>query len=154
MEVMLRQDVENLGEIGDVVEVADGYARNYLLPRRLAVKAAEADLQAIERAREAKRVRALKARERAEEVARQLDGYLCYMPVRVTRAGHLYGSVGPEDVRKVLDEEGFAGLEAARVNMSRPIEETGDYDVEVILHPEVRVEVTVRVAALQEEEPE
>lgn len=154
MEVVLRQDVEKLGQMGDVVEVADGYARNYLLPRRLAVLATPANKAEIEKAREARRQREVAERERVENLAGRLDGFLCYIPVRATEKGHLFGSVGPKNVAEALHESGFETIRPSNVSLTRPIEETGDYPIEIMLHPEVRVTVTVRVTAEEEEEAE
>jgi large subunit ribosomal protein L9 len=152
MEVVLRTDVEKLGRLGDVVEVADGYARNYLLPKKLAVRVTEENLTEIERARDARREREREELERVSRQAELLEGFLCYITARATERGHLFGSVGAELVAEELVQSGFEGIRPSNVNLPRPIEEVGDYDVEVMLHPEVRVNITVRVAAEEEEE--
>ena len=152
MEVLLRQDVLNLGRMGDVVDVAPGYARNYLLPKKLAMKASEANREAIERAREARRLREMEERQRVQVLAEQLQGFLCCIEARATEAGHLFGSVGPEQIAHALVESGFEAVRPANVNMAEHFEQVGDHQVELILHPEVRVTITVRVAPLGEQE--
>lgn len=145
MEVLLREDVEDLGRMGDIVNVAPGYARNYLLPKKLAIKADEANVQAIERAREARRQRDQEELERLKELAGKIEGFLCPIEARATEAGHLFGSVGPEQVAAVLVASGFETLRPANVNMPEHIQEVGDVEVELMLHPDVRVNITVRV---------
>jgi len=154
MEVLLRQDVPRLGLMGDVVEVADGYARNYLLPKRIAVPLTEANKRAVEKAKEARRRREMAEVERLAEIAKKLEGFLCYIPVRATETGHLFGSVRAEDIAAVLSESGFESIRPTSISLMRPIEESGDYDIEVMLHPQVRVNIKVRVAAISEEQGE
>ena len=154
MQVVLRENVKDLGQAGDVVEVADGYARNYLLPKRLAMNLGQANMAAIERKREARRQRELEELDRVKAEAEKLAGFLCYIEVRATETGHLFGSVGPEQVAQALVESGFEGVRPASVDMPQHIEELGDYEVELMLHPEARVGITVRVAPPGEEETE
>ena len=154
MEVLLRRDVENLGQMGSVVEVADGYARNYLLPKKLAVEVTAGNLKAVEAAQSARRERDLDELQRLREVAERLSGFLCYVQMRATEEGHLFGSVGPEQVAQVLVESGFEAIRLSNVNMPRHVEEVGDSELEIMLHPEVRVNITLRVAALGEDEGE
>lgn len=154
MEVLLREDVDNLGILGDVVEVADGYARNYLLPKGIAVPATEENKAAIAKAREERLEREREERERVEELADNLEGFLCPIQARATEKGHLFGSVGPQAIAEALEESGFDGIRPSNISLTRPIEETGDYQIEVMLHPEVRVEITVRVQSESEEESE
>jgi large subunit ribosomal protein L9 len=134
------------------VEVADGYARNYLLPRELAVRAEEADMQAIEQARAARRARERAELTRVGDLADKLDGFLCYIQARATEQGHLYGSVGAQQVADTLVHSGFETVRPANIIMSRPIETVGDHEVEVMLHPDVAVHITVRVSPVEEEE--
>ena len=152
MEVLLRGDVKNLGQFGDVVEVADGYARNYLLPKKLAVEVTPANMKMVDAAREAKRKRESAELERVGELAQRLSGFLCFIEMRATDTGHLFGSVGPEQVAEALVVSGFEMIRSTNVNMARHVEEVGDYEVEIMLHPEVRVNITLRVAQQPEEE--
>lgn len=145
MDILLRQDVKNLGEMGDVVEVADGYARNYLLPRNMAVPVNDANLEKVQREREAKEVREEQEKERVEELAEELEGFVCLIEARATEKGRLFGSVTAKDVSEALQENGFQGIRASNIIISRPFEELGDYDIEVMLLPELRVPITVRI---------
>lgn len=154
MEILLRRDVENLGQIGDVVQVPDGYARNYLLPKKLAVKVTPTNLKMAEVAREARHQREQDELDRLHELAEKLSGFLCYVEMRATEQGHLFGSVGPEHVAQTLLESGFEAIRASNVNMPIHIEEVGDYELEIMLHPEVRTNITLRVASLSEKEGE
>lgn len=151
MEVLLRKDVDRLGRMGDLVTVADGYARNYLLPYRIAVPVTPENLRGIEVARQARRQREVEELERVHRQAEMLDGFLCFLTVRATEKGRLFGSVGAQQIVEQLAQSGFEGIRAAAVNLERPIQEVGDYDVEVMLHPEVRAHILVRVAGEEEE---
>jgi large subunit ribosomal protein L9 len=146
MQVLLRMDVPDLGQMGQVVDVADGYARNYLLPKRIAVPVTSENLGEVDRAREARRQREMEELERINRQAELLEGFLCYITARATERGHLFGSVGAEDVAQQLALSGFEGIRSSNVSLHRPIDEVGDYEVELMLHPEVRVKITVRVA--------
>ncbi len=152
MEVLLRRDVESVGRMGDVVEVADGYARNYLLPKKIAVAVTPENLQEIETARQAHRLREEEELDRVRHQAELLEGFLCYVTARATEAGHLFGSVGSEQVADKLAESGFEGIRPANISLDRPIEEIGDYELEVMLHPDVRARILLRVAGEQEQE--
>jgi large subunit ribosomal protein L9 len=140
--------------MGEVADVADGYARNYLLPRKLAVEITPASLEVVGRAREAKLKRERDELERVQDVARRLDGFLCYIQARATEEGHLYGSVGAEQVAETLVRSGFETIRPANIVMSQHLEQVGDCELEVMLHPEVRVRIMVRVAPLEEEQSE
>ena len=154
MEVLLRHDVPSLGSMGDVVEVADGYARNYLLPKKMAMPVTGANRMTMGKAREARRHREMAEVERLQDWGKKLEGFLCYIPVRATEKGHLFGSVGPEHIAASLTESGFEAVRPTSISLMRHIEEIGDYDIEVMLHPEVRVNIKVRVAPIVEEEQE
>ncbi|MHC4788628.1 MAG: 50S ribosomal protein L9 [Planctomycetota bacterium] len=152
MEVLLRQDVEKLGRMGEVVDVADGYARNYLLPKRIAVPVTADNLRELEAATGARRRREQEELARVGRQAEMLEGFLCYITERATEKGHLFGSVGAQRIADQLVESGFEGIRAANIDLVRPIQELGDCEVEVMLHPEVRAHILVRVAPREEEE--
>ena len=151
MEVLLQKDVEKLGRMGDVVDVADGYARNYLLPKRLASPVTADNLRAIEKAREARHVREVEEVERVRVQAKNLEGFLCFISARATDKGHLFGSVGPQQIADHLAASSFEGIRATNIELAKPIEEVGDYQVSVMLHPEVRATITVRVASEEDQ---
>lgn len=152
MQVLLREDVDKLGQMGDVVEVADGYARNYLLPKGIGAPVTKENLRGMEAARQARRQRELEELERVGRQAELLEGFLCYIPVRATERGHLFGSVSAQHIADHLVESGFEGIRASNIDLEGHIEEVGDYEIEVMLHPQVRGHITVRIAAEQEEE--
>ncbi len=152
MEVLLLQDVEKLGRLGDVVEVADGYARNYLLPKKIASSVTPENLERIDLARQARLRREQEELDRVGRQAEMLEGFLCYIMARATETGHLFGSVSSQQIADQLVENGFEGTRASNIDLDRPIEEVGDYEVEVMLHPQVRAKILVRVAAEPEEE--
>ncbi|MCD6416814.1 MAG: 50S ribosomal protein L9 [Planctomycetes bacterium] len=154
MEVLLRKEVEHLGHLGEVVEVAEGYARNYLLPKGIAVRVTSENLAEVERATEARKQREQEELERVNRQAELLEGFLCYVTARSTEQGHLFGSVGPREIVAKLEESGFEGIRPSSVSLPRSIEEVGDYEVEVMLHPDVRVNIMVRVAMETEAEKE
>lgn len=154
MQILLRKDVEKLGHLGDVVEVADGYARNYLLPKGIGVLVTPQNMREVEAARQARRVRSEEELARVSRQAEMLEGFLCYITARATDKGHLFGSVGPQQVAEQLVENGFEGIRASNVSLERPLDQVGDYQVEIMLHPEVRARILLRVAAEEEEEEE
>ena len=152
MQVLLCEDVAKLGLLGDVVDVATGYARNYLLPKGIAVPVTKDNLRQIEAARQARRQREQEELERVGRQAELLEGFLCYISVRATDKGHLFGSVTAQHIADHLVQSGFEAIRAANISLESHIEEVGDYDIEVMLHPEVRAHITVRITAEQDEE--
>lgn len=145
-ELILREDVENLGSAGDVVDVAPGYARNYLLPQGLALEASEGNLKRLEEERR----RARRAEEReiaaAEELAAELEGRALTFNVRAGEEGTLFGSVTAADIVEKLAGEGI-DVDRRRIELEEPIKELGVYRVTVDVHEEVRPELKVWVVA-------
>lgn len=144
MRIILKQEVDNLGLAGDVVDVADGYARNYLIPREFAIKATRGALKQAElltRARKAQEAKTLGAAKQYREV---LESRALRIPVRVDERGHLYGSVGAVEVQKALGERGHE-VERRRIDLKHPIKEIGSYSVGVRLHPQVSAELPIEV---------
>jgi large subunit ribosomal protein L9 len=144
MEVILREDVQNLGKTGDVVSVKDGYARNFLLPQALAYPATTANKQRI--AREADRIAAQRAAERtsAEGEAARIAGVQLSFAVKVGEEDKLYGSVTASDIQRRLEEQGIK-LDKRRIDLPQPLHELGEFRVGIKLHPDVRPEITVSV---------
>jgi len=147
MKVVLREDVDTLGRKGDLLEVADGYARNYLVPRGLAIKATKgvvAQADAMRRNREAREVR---ERAAAEDLAGRLSAGPIPVGARAGEGGKLFGSVTSADiVAAVLDRTGVE-LERRTVLLDDPIRELGDVEVPVRLHPDVVVTLAIAVVA-------
>ena len=149
MKIILTQEVSGLGTPGDVIEVKDGYGRNYLLPQGFAIpwtKGAEKQIALIKRARSAREIRDLG---HANEVKAQLEALTVTMSVRAGSGGRLYGSVTPTEVADAVRRAGGPQLDRRRVELPGHIKSTGDYKVQVKLHPEVSAAFTLNVVAAQ-----
>jgi len=151
MKVILLERIEKLGNMGDVVTVKDGYARNFLLPQGKALRATKENLERFEREREELERRNAEARAEAEKQAEKVDGAKIVLIRQAGEMGQLYGSVSTRDIVNALKEE--FGIEIARtqVQLDKPIKIIGLHDVTVRLHPEVAVTITLNVARNEEE---
>lgn len=151
MEIILREDVKDLGKAGEVVKVKDGYARNYLLPKGLAYAATEANKRKI--AYEADRIAKQRATERstAAQEATRLSEVRLTFPAKVGEEDKLYGSITAGDVQRKLDELGIH-VDKRKVDLSEPIRALGEFKVGIKLHPDVRPEITVVVVKEKEGE--
>jgi large subunit ribosomal protein L9 len=150
MEVILLERVAKLGQMGEVVSVKDGYARNYLLPQKKALRANEVNLKAFEDQKAQLEARNLETKKEAESLAAQLDGKQFVIIRAASDAGALYGSVTTRDAADAATGEGFS-LDRKQVVMNRPIKELGLHSVQVVLHPEVEVEIKLNVARSKDE---
>src|ERR687894_360958 len=150
MEVILLERVEKLGAIGDVVTVKNGFARNYLLPNKKALRANEANRKLFETNR--KKIEADNADRRgeAEKASKGVEGKTVQLIRQASNVGHLYGSVSARDIVEALEAEG-AHVTKSQIVLDRPIKAIGMHDVKVALHPEVSVSVRVNVARSPEE---
>jgi large subunit ribosomal protein L9 len=148
MEVILREHVDNLGRRGDVVKVAEGYARNYLLPRKLALAVTEANKRQIERERAAAEARELEEKTQAEAVAQRLTQNEISIARRVGENDTLYGSVTSADIAQALQGKGF-DVDKRRIQLPEPIKALGESTVPVKLHREVVAQLVVKVVAEQ-----
>ena len=144
MRIVLREDIDKLGRQGDVVEVADGYARNFLLPKRKALLANDGSMKTIERERRRYVVRQVKEKEEASVIAQRLAGVSCTVVRKVGENDVLYGSVTAADVAEHLEKEGIT-IDKRRVLLDEPLKTLGIYTVPVRLHHEVTAEVKVWV---------
>ncbi|PYS97673.1 MAG: 50S ribosomal protein L9 [Acidobacteria bacterium] len=142
--VLLREDVDNLGARGEIVKVKPGYARNYLLPRKLAVEATPGNVRQIEAERAALLKREARERSTAEAQSTQMKDLRLNFERKVGEHGLLYGSVTAMHIADALKEKGYE-VDRRRVHLSEPIKETGDYTVTVRLHRDVNVEIPVTV---------
>ena len=150
MQVILLERVAKLGQMGDVVNVKDGYGRNYLLPQGKALRANDANIKAFEVKKAQLEAQNLETRKEAEAVGAKLDGQTFVVIRSASDAGALYGSVTPRDVADAATAGGFT-LNRAQVVLDKPIKELGLHKVTVTLHPEVVVKVTMNVARSVEE---
>jgi large subunit ribosomal protein L9 len=145
VKVVLRRDLDRVGKRGDLLEVADGYARNYLIPHGLAIPATEgieAQAAAMRRARDLKDA---KDREGAEAVARKLVPMVITIPARAGAEGRLFGSVTTSDVVEAVHEQAGIELDRRRILSSEAIKSVGTHEIGVRLHPEVQFQITVEV---------
>jgi len=145
MEVILREHVDNLGRRGDVVKVAPGYARNFLLPRKLALPVNEGNKRVIERERKLAETRELEERQQAEAVANRLTQIELTLSRRVGDTEQLYGSVTTADIADALLEKGLE-IDRKRIHLDEPLKSLGEFTVPVKLHRDVTAQLKVRVA--------
>ncbi len=150
MEVILLERIEKLGQMGETVKVKPGFARNYLLPQKKALRATKANQARFEVERVQLEAANLKRREEAEKVAAKMDGHNLLMIRQAGEGGMLYGSVSGRDVAEAINEAGFT-VERRQVALDTPIKSLGGYAVRVSLHPEVAVTINITVARSQEE---
>ncbi len=150
MQVILLERVAKLGQMGEVVTVKDGYARNFLLPQKKALWASEANLKAFENQKSQLEAQNLETRKEAEKLAEKLDGQTFVVIRSASDAGALYGSVSTRDAADAATDAGF-GLDRKQINMPRPIKELGMHELDVSLHPEVDVKIVLNVARSTEE---
>ena len=144
MELILRDHIDNLGRRGEIVTVANGYARNYLLPQKLALLVTPANRRQVERERVVADAREADEQARAERFAESLRGAECIIPRRVGETGTLYGSVTSADIADQLATLDFE-VDKRRIQLGEPLKELGEFPVTVKLHREVSAEVTVKV---------
>jgi large subunit ribosomal protein L9 len=149
MEVILRDHVDNLGRRGDVVKVADGYARNYLLPRKLALPATPGNLKIVERQRKIADAAEAAEKAGAEALAERLSRAECVMARRVGEHETLYGSVTAADIAEELAAKGF-DIDKRKIQLAEPIKHVGEFSVPVKLHRDVVAQIPVKVTALEE----
>src|SRR3954468_13578869 len=150
MEVILLERVEKLGAIGDVVKVKDGFARNYLLPRKKALRANEANRKVFEANRARIEEDNAARRAEAETDSKSIDGKSVQLIRQASNTGQLYGSVSARDIMEALEVEG-AKVTKSQVVLDRPIKALGVHEIKIALHPEVSVTVKVNVARSPEE---
>lgn len=150
MEVILREEIAKLGNRGEVVTVADGYARNYLLPKRLAVRATEANKKIVEQERMAHVRREAKHKGEAEDLAKQLNGVAVSFTQKAGEADQLFGSVTSKDIVEALAKQDFV-IDRRKIHLDEPIKQLGEHKVTLRLHRDVSVEIQVNVLREAEE---
>lgn len=150
MEVILLERIEKLGQMGDVVTVKNGFARNFLLPRRKALRATKATVAGFETQRSQYEAQNLEHRKEADAVSTKLDGLELTIIRQASEGGQLYGSVAARDIADGISESGFT-VERRQVEVPGPIKTLGIHDIRIVLHPEVSVMVRVNVARTEEE---
>jgi large subunit ribosomal protein L9 len=144
MEVILKEDVQNLGHRGDVVKVADGYGRNYLLPQKLAMEATAANKAVIEQMKASAVRRSAKEKSEAEQLVTQLNDVALVFERKVGEHEHLFGSVTSSDIASALESKGF-NIDRRKVNLDEPLKSVGEFLIPVKLHREVTAHIKVTV---------
>jgi large subunit ribosomal protein L9 len=144
MEIILREDVEKLGNRGELVKVANGYARNFLLPRRLAVAATDANRKIVEQERQAHLRKEAKLKTESEDLAKLLTGVSVTIAQKAGENDQLFGSVTSKDVVDALAAKNYT-IDRRKVQLDEPIKQLGEFKVPVRLHREVTAEITVNV---------
>ncbi len=150
MQVILLERVVKLGQMGDVVKVKDGYARNFLLPQRKALRASEANIKSFEGQKAQLETRNIETKSEATALAEKIDGQTFIVIRSASDAGALYGSVTPRDIADAAAAAGFTA-DRKQIVLRNPIKALGLHDVSVVLHPEVVATVTMNVARSPEE---
>lgn len=150
MEVILQQDLDELGLEGDIVNVAEGYARNYLIPKGIALKSSPRNIKALELKRKKIEIKRLKAKESAEEVKQQIDAMEITIKHKAGEEGKLYGSVTNQDIAEALEGKGVV-ITRKKIVLETPIKELGEFIATVKIYPEVTGELKVNVVSDKEE---
>jgi large subunit ribosomal protein L9 len=145
MEVILREDIEKLGSRGEVVKVAAGYARNFLIPKRLAVAATDSNKKIVEQERQAHVRKEAKLQGEAADLAKLMNGVTVTIRSKAGENDQLFGSVGSKDVAEALAAKNFT-IDRRKIQLDEPIKQLGEFKIPVRLHREVTAEVTVVVA--------
>src|SRR5262245_26468603 len=144
MEVILREEIEKLGSRGDVVKVAPGYARNFLLPKKMAVVATEANKKIVEQEREAYLRREAKVASEAADLGKMLTALTITIAQKAGEEGHLFGSVTSKDIAEALERQNYT-IDRRKIQLDAPIKQVGEYKIPVKLHREVTIELPVNV---------
>ncbi len=149
MEVILREEIETLGRRGDVVKVAAGYARNFLLPRRMAVAATESNKKIVDQEKQAHLRRETKVIADAQDLAKLMGSVTLTIAQKAGENDQLFGSVTAGDIATALEKQGYT-IERRKVHLDDPIKQLGEYKVAIRLHREVSVEIPVNVVKEEE----
>ncbi len=148
MKVILTEDVDKLGELNEVVEVADGYARNYLLPRSMALPATKSAMANLDNLKKVGERREGRLRGAAEEDAKKFDGKKIVLEAKTGEGGRLFGSVTPADIMAALKKQLGVNVDRKQIHLGEAVRWAGEYPVEVALHKDVKPTVTIQVGDL------
>ena len=144
MDVILREDIDNLGARGEVVNVAAGYARNFLLPKKLAVPATDSNKKIVEQERQAHVRKEAKQKDEAQDLGKMLNGVAVTIAQKAGENDQLFGSVTVKDVADALERRNFT-IDRRKIQLDEPIKQLGEHKLSVRLHRDVTVEITVNV---------
>lgn len=146
MKVILKEDIKNLGVAGSVVNVADGFARNFLIPRNLAVEASTKNIKALEQARKKIEDEARKAKDRAQELSNKLSSLTIQIQAKAGEEGKLFGSITNADISEALKREGY-DIDRKKIVLEGPIKRLGTYTVQVKVYQDIVATVNINVIA-------
>ena len=150
MRVVLKENVESLGKAGDVLKVADGYARNYLIPKKLAIEASNKSVKALEQEKQLILQKVEREKKKAEILVEQMQGITCTISCRVGEQEKLFGSVTAKDIEQSLAKQGVE-VDKKMIILDEPIKSTGDFAVKIRLQPGITAEIKVIVVAENQE---
>ena len=150
MKVILLQDVREMGKKDDIVNVSDGYARNFLFPRKLAAEATESAVKVVERKRAAERRHEAEARAAAEQTAAKLKNKVVILKAKCGEKGRLYGSVTAQEVADAIRDGYEVEMDKRKVEIKEPVRQLGDYEVILHIYPNVNTRMILRVKSVQE----
>ena len=148
MEIILRQDVKSLGKKGDIVKVSDGYARNFILPKKLGLEATKQNLYDLQQQKAAEEKRQKELLEEAKEFANKLEEITVKTTIKVGEGGKTFGSVSAKEIVAAVKEQFDIDIDKKKLQLSDPIKNAGSYTVKIKLHPQVTAEMKVMVEAV------
>nr|WP_281282704.1 50S ribosomal protein L9 [Thermosediminibacter litoriperuensis] len=143
--MILLQDVKSLGKKGDLVNVADGYARNFLFPKNLAVEATPGNLAKLEQEKRARENKLAREKQEAEELAGKIKSSTVTLKVKAGEQGKIFGSITSKDIAEALNKQHGLDIDKRKIQLDEPIKSLGSYEITVKLHPEVEARLIVRV---------
>jgi large subunit ribosomal protein L9 len=147
MKVILQEDIKALGKKGQIIEVKEGYARNYLLPKKLAVEATQGNLKELNRQNEIKSKKAEKEYQEAQNLAKKINTITLTLQVKSGDNGKLFGAVTSKDIAEKLSKLHKLEIDRRKIDLGENIKSTGDYEIKVKLHPQVTAELRVKIVS-------
>ena len=144
MKVILREDVKNIGNMGQIIDVTNGFGRNYLVPRGLAVEANIRNIKSLEHEKKVIQEKARKIKNQAQDLASKVSSAAVVIKAKAGEEGKLFGSVTTMDIAEQLKKEGF-DIDKKKISLEEPIKRIGSYSVKIKIHPEIAAEVNVQV---------
>jgi large subunit ribosomal protein L9 len=148
MEVILMEDVKSLGKKGEIVKVSDGYARNFILPKKLGIEATKQNIYELKLQKDAEDRRQKEILEEAKQLAKKLEASTVNLKIKAGESGKTFGSISTKEIAAALNEQPGFELDKKKIQLSEPIKNAGTYTVGVKLHPKVTAEIKVVVEAV------
>lgn len=142
--LILIENIPSLGQAGDVIKVANGYARNYLIPKKKAIPATSNNIKALEHQKQVLEKKKEQEKQKAENLAKEIEGLICEIKKQVAEEGRIFGSVTSADIALALEKEGIM-IDKKKIALDEPIKQIGDYEVLIKPYPEVQAYLKVRV---------